>query len=63
MTWMLELSDQEIKVDLMKMFQQLLTNMLEANEKKSSLSKETRYTENQLEILELKCKLKAQWID
>ena len=44
MTWMLELSDQEIK-DLMKMFQQLLTNMLEANEKKSSLSKETQDTE------------------
>ena len=42
---MLELSDQEFKVDLIKMFQQLLTDMLETNEKKSSLSKETQDTE------------------
>ena len=64
MTWILELSDQEFKVDLIKMFQQLLTDMLETNEKKiKSQQRNTRYRENQLEILELKHKLKAQWID
>ena len=64
MTWMLELSDQEFKVDLMRMFQKLLTNILETNKKIiKSQQRNTRYRENQLEILELKHKLKAQWID
>ena len=61
---MLELSDQEFKVDLMRMFQKLLTNILETNKKIiKSQQRNTRYRENQLEILELKHKLKAQWID
>ena len=61
---MLELSDQEFKVDLMRMFQKLLTNILETNKKIiKSPQRNTRYRENQLEILELKHKLKAQWID
>ena len=59
---MLELSDQEFKVDLMRMFQKLLTNILETNKKIiKSQQRNTRYRENQLAILELKHELKAQW--
>ena len=55
MTQMLELSDNDSKSALIKMFQQAITNTLKINENIESLSKEIEdMKKNQMEILELK---------
>lgn len=55
MTQTLELSDKDVRAEILKMFLSEIMNTLETNEKRGSLSKEMEdIKKNQTEILELK---------